>query len=195
MSDFIFGLALSIGALQLVSSLSQNPTALASDILAFGFSFLILMNVWNRYTTTMSVTPVETPLLVRLNMLLLFLVAIEPFLFNILAIEGIGPLSPIAPQVSEYYAVDIASMNLILAYFAHVLTLEERNLIPRELAHHFRVVRNLLVLTSAIFLFFALPVFWTLTYAEFPLRIVLWMTTFPIIWASRLSGARVRHAA
>ena len=134
-------------------------------------------------------------MLVRLNMLLLFLVAIEPFLFNLLAIEGIGPLSPIAPQVSVYYAVDIASMNLILAYFTHVLTLEERNLIPRELARHFKVVRNLLVLTSAVFLFSALPAFWTFTYAEFPLRIVLWMTTFPIIWASRLSGARLRHAA
>ena len=190
LSDLIFGLALSIGAIQLVGSLPQDQTTLATDLLAFGFSFLILMNVWNRYTTTMSAMPVETAPLVRLNMVLLFLVAIEPFLFNLMVIRGFG--SAIGPAVSEYYSFDIAGMNFILAYFAHILTLEEKNLIPRESIHRFRATRNTLILSSAIFLYSALPAFWTVMFAGIPVRIILWISTFPIIWGSRLLGGRAR---
>lgn len=189
LSDLIFGLALSIGAIQLVGSLPQDQTALITDLSAFGFSFLILMNVWNRYTTTMSVMPVETAVLVRLNMLLLFLVAIEPFLFNLLIIRGLG--SVIGPAVSECYSFDIAGMNIILAYFTHVVALEEKNLIPRELIRRFKVTRNVLILSSAIFLYSALPAFWTVTFAGLPVRIILWISTFPITWGTRLLRGRV----
>lgn len=73
---------------------------MTTDLLAFGFSSLILINVWNRYTTTMSAMPVEGTLVVRLNMALLFLVTIEPFLFNLLVIRGLG--SAIGPDTNEF---------------------------------------------------------------------------------------------
>lgn len=88
LSDLIFGLALSIGAIQLVGNLPADPATLSLHLAEFGFSFLILISVWNRYTSTTSVIPVETPWMVRLNMVLLFLVAIEPFLFDVLFAPG-----------------------------------------------------------------------------------------------------------
>lgn len=125
------------------------------DLAEFGFSFLILINVWNRYTATTSVMPVETYGMIRLNLLLLFLVAIEPFLFDILFVKGLS--TPVGVGASLYYGVDIGCMNFILAYFTHVLASEERNLIPRELINRYKVIRNLLVVGAAMFLVSDLP--------------------------------------
>ncbi len=187
LSDLIFGLALSIGAIQLITtqSLPQNPTQLVAVLTAFGFSFLILINVWNRYTITMSVMPAETPGLVRLNMALLFLVVIEPYLFNLLFIQGLG--SPIGQQVSSYYAIDLAGMNLILAYFTHVLTSEEKNLIPKELIWRFKLTRDVLIAASLVFLYSGLPGWWTAYFLGFPDRIIIWFLALPITWLPRLA--------
>ena len=78
LSDLIFGLALSIGAIQLVGNVPKTSTQLVTALAAFGFSFLMLINVWNRYTTIVSLVPIETRGMVRLNILLLFMVAVEP---------------------------------------------------------------------------------------------------------------------
>ena len=84
LSDLIFGLALSIGAIAL---LSQKPTdlfELGSLLLSFGFSFLILASIWLRYTRIMSALPLQTGRMIGANMLLLFLVSVEPYLFNLI---------------------------------------------------------------------------------------------------------------
>jgi uncharacterized membrane protein len=153
LSDLIFGLALSIGAIQLVSnSLPANHAELLAAIGTFGFNFLILIGIWSRYTTTMSVMPVETAGLVRLNMLLLFLVAIEPYLFNLLGAQPLAS-SPLRQEISSYYGLDIGGMNLILAYFAHILSQEEKKLIPTKLVQQFKVGRNLVFVAGLIFFF------------------------------------------
>ena len=184
LSDLIFGLALSIGAIQFVGNLPADPSALSLDLVEFGFSFLIIINVWNRYTSTTSVMPVETSWMVRLNMILLFLVAIEPFLFDVLFVQGLS--TAVGTAASEYYGLDIGGMNLILAYFTHLLASEEKNLIPRDLVGSYKTIRNLLVLGAALFLFSELPVFWTVMVAGVPVRIVLWILTLPIVRTQRL---------
>ena len=82
LSDLIFGLALSIGALTLIGQPPSDFGHLVQSLLFYAFSFLILISVWYGYTRTMSLLHVETSRLVELNILLLFLVSIEPFLFN-----------------------------------------------------------------------------------------------------------------
>ena len=105
LSDLIFGLALSIGAIQLVGSAPQSQIQLITALSAFGFSFLILMSFWNRYTTIASAVPIETTIMVRLNTLLLFFVAIEPYLFNPLVIQ-VKNLTPLLIQnMSAYYGL------------------------------------------------------------------------------------------
>jgi uncharacterized membrane protein len=188
LSDLIFGLALSIGAIQFVGNLPSSPRDLSTDLAEFGFGFLILINVWNRYTTTMSVMPVEEPATVRLNMLLLFLVAIEPFLLNVMFVRGFSTDEGVA--ASLYYGLDIGGMNLILAYFTHALASEEKGLVPRELIHRYKTTRNLLIVGAAIFLISDLPIFGALAMGGIPLRVILWILTLPVIWTQRLIGNR-----
>ncbi len=78
----VFGLALSVGALALVSNPPTDSNELYTDIAIFGFSFLILIMVWFAYTRLMSVLVLEGRQTVALNTLLLFSVSIEPFLLE-----------------------------------------------------------------------------------------------------------------
>jgi hypothetical protein len=82
LTDLVFGLALSIGAISLISNRPADAGELYRAIAGFGFSFLILIQIWFRFTEIMSVLPVETAGTRVLNTLLLFLVALEPYLFN-----------------------------------------------------------------------------------------------------------------
>ena len=186
LSDLIFGLALSIGAVQLVTNLPTQAGDLTADIYTFGFSFLILINVWNRYTSTTSVMPVETPAMVRLNMALLFLVAIEPFLFQVMIANGFS--KAVGVESSLYYGLDIGGMNLILAYFVHLLAQEEKNLIPRELIGHYKGIRNNLIFGGAIFLASDFPLFTAVDIGGTPLRVILWILVLPVLWLPRLFG-------
>src|SRR3989441_10760946 len=86
LSDLIFGLALSIGALNLIANRPNDTQALFGNIAAFGFSFLILIFVWFRYTETMSVLPVEAGRTRSLYTIILFLVSVEPYLFKQLVV-------------------------------------------------------------------------------------------------------------
>jgi len=59
LTDFVFGLALSIGAIGLISNRPKNPEILVESIAGFGSSFLILISIWFRYTEVLSVLRVE----------------------------------------------------------------------------------------------------------------------------------------
>lgn len=187
LSDLVFGLALTIGAVQLASgSLPADNNELLADIGRFGFDFLVLISVWNRYTSLMSVLPIETQVLVRLNMVLLFLVALEPYLFNLIVSQPLTS-SPLGPQVSAYFALDVGGMNLILSYFAHILTLEEKNLIPARLVRPFKAGRNMVFVAGLVFLASAAPIIWTLQIGGLPIRIFFWAAAIPMIWMTRLA--------
>jgi uncharacterized membrane protein len=181
LSDLIFGLALSIGAIELVSSASEGSSLTNGEVelavAAFGFNFLILIGVWNRYTSITSVIPVQTSLMARMNMLLLFLVAIEPYFFNLVVTQTTYVSSPLAQSVSAYYGVDIGSMNLVLAYFTHLLAAEGGKVVSKDLAHQYKVSRNILFGVSLLFLVSAIPIFWTIQIQGLSLRIVLWLVS------------------
>jgi len=185
LSDLIFGLALSIGAIQLVGTPPQSDAQLISALSAFAFSFFILISVWNRYTSIASVVPVETTLMIRLNMLLLFLVVVEPYLFNLLVIQGTAT-SPVGPEVSAIYGLDLGGMNFVLAYFTHILTCEEKKLIPRELIRKYAFRRDMLLIVGLIFAVSAIPIFWTISLYGVPLRILLWFLTIPVFWLANI---------
>jgi len=60
LSDLVFGLALSIGLLEFLSSPARDPLGLARNLAFFGFSFFILVFTWLGYSRTMAVVQVET---------------------------------------------------------------------------------------------------------------------------------------
>ncbi len=185
LSDLIFGLALSIGALTLIGQQPATTDQLLASLLLYGFSFLILVNIWQIYSSITSVLPVETAVLTDLNILLLFIVSIEPYLFS----ELFASNGSMFPFVSNLYAIDLAAMFLILAFFNHSLASQEKKLIPDNLLRMFKLRRNICFLGAAVFLVSIVPFFGFTTLsvgaASLPIRVILWVVALPLGSARR----------
>ncbi len=178
LSDLIFGLALSIGALTLIGQPPSDFTALVLAILYYGFSFLILIRVWYSYTQIISDLRVETRNGVFTNVGLLFLVSIEPFLFNQLLSSKIP-----SEYVSILFALDLGGLFAIQAFMTSSILTDKRR--PIHLLNHYRLLRNALVISAAIFFISALPIFWTLAIpinqnTQIHIRFLIW--TIPLIF-------------
>jgi len=193
LSDMIFGLALSIGAVSLLSQKPANITAVSYSMVSFGFAFLILASVWFRYSKIMSVLPVESSGIIWANLLLLFLVSIEPYLFNLMTVSAYSP----APgqldsgSTTTLYALDLGGLMLILAFFIHELTDEEKRLIPRELLRGYKLTMYTTILAGFLFLLSTLPVFWgviVVASPTIPIRYVLWSGVWVVNMGRRLDA-------
>ncbi|HVH15789.1 MAG TPA: hypothetical protein VNA15_08750 [Candidatus Angelobacter sp.] len=192
LTDLVFGLALSIGAISLISNKPADPNAVYIAIGGFAFSFLILIQIWFRFTDIMSVLPVETAGTRVLNTLLLFLVALEPYLFNTLGAFFVNPQTsgPFAEVASTIYALDIAAIYAILALFTNILATEEKKLVAPDLLRSYRASRNLEIIVAVVFLVSAIPQFWTLN-----IRYFLWATTFFVFRGGSILRWRKRPLA
>ena len=185
LSNLIFGLALSIGAITLLSEKPGSITGLLETLAGFGWAFFILALVWVRYTRIMSALPVETARMTAANMLLLFLVSIEPYLYNLLSVS----FAPVPSQLDSgtttmLYSIDMGSIFVIIAYFTNELTKEGRKLIPKELLSSYRLQRDTTIASALLFFLSALPIFWDLTVLGFQVRFIMWMGTF-VTWLVR----------
>lgn len=171
-------------------SVPSTNSQLLTAIGTFALSFFILISIWIRYTTLMSALPVQTAILFDLNVFLLFLVALEPYLFNILAAQVNSP-SSLGPVASSYYALDVGGMGLVLAYFTHVLVNEEKGLVQSSMIRPIKSGRNMILVIGLIFVLTALPLFWTITLGKIPLRFIVWIAMTPLI---RLTDIRLRNS-
>lgn len=196
LSDMIFGLALSISSLTLIG---QQPGTSDQFFVALGvyaLSFFIVVNVWRSYSSATSVLPSETSTVISLNIILLFLVSIEPYLFAEL-FAATGETFP--SIVSEAYAFDLGFMFVILAIFNNSVAREGRGLAPKSLLAGYRNIRNQCIIVAAIFIASSAPVFGDvtlLTYvmggraAYLSLRSALWVVALIVGWSSRLVMGR-----
>lgn len=191
LSDMIFGLALSIGAISLLTQKPGSVVDITYAMFSFGFSFVILALVWLKYSRIMSALPVDSGGIVAANMLLLFLVSVEPYLYNLMNISSYtpGPGQLNSAATTTLYALDLGALMIILAYFMHELTIEERQLIPRKLLRGFRLEMNTTIVIAAIFLLSSLPIFWNVVVIQVPtvpLRYVMWSGVSVTAWGKRL---------
>lgn len=179
----VFGLALSLGALVLINQPVADTNHLYLGLLVFGFSFLILVTVWYNYSTVMAVLPVETRGLIIANLVLLFVVALEPYLLYVLVY---APAVVTEPD-SVLYALDLAVMNGVLGGFFHILSKEEKHLVAPHVVRNMRVRRDATFALAAVFVLSALPLFWTWAWTPgVPGRIILWILTLPAGWIVRI---------
>jgi len=186
LSDLIFGLALSLTAYSLLTRPPITMTQFATDVLAFTFSFLILISVWLRYTGIMSVLPIENRTTRLLNVAMLFTVCLEPYLFNLVSLFSRATDTIIVEYASVFFAADMASLVIILTFFVHELTVEEKQLIKPELVEPTRRVRNSMVLSAFLFFLTMAPQFWQWRILNIPLRFYLWLIPVLIFWVGRL---------
>ncbi len=186
-SDLIFGLALSVGAIALISTPPDHFGQILGDILGFSFSFLILISFWLRYTEIMSVLPVENRTIVILNVIMLLLVAMEPYLFNLVTLFNHAINNPsLIDAASVMFALDLAGIMAILGFFANELAIEERNLVPKSFLVRYKRTRNIFLSYAGVFLLTTLPPFWQYQIGGTPIRFVLWIIPLVFFWVGRL---------
>ena len=179
LSDMIFGLALSVGAITLVGNPPTTNAELENDILTFGFSFLILISVWMRYTSIMSVLPLENRRSITLNTVLLFTVSIEPFLFNLVRANSIPNPSGFPDTVSTALAVYLGVMMLILGFFTSVLADEQKKLLPKDLLRDYTYDAIWFYVSGALFIGSAFIPLSILGIGGIRLKFEIWI--FPLI--------------
>lgn len=189
LTDLIFGLALSIGA---VGTLNSKPTLvgdLVQSVALYSFSFLILISIWLRYTEVMSALPIETPRSRDLNIVLLFFVSLEPYLYNLFPLSATFPLG----ASTTAYALDIGCIYAILASFNNLLTSKDQGFVDGEGRPTRRLVRDLQIIVSAMFFVSALPIFSVTLASNIPVRYLWWFASFFFIrgtWIWSRAGKR-----
>ena len=188
LSDLIYGLSLSIGAISLVltSEKATTPNEINSNILQFVFVFLLLITSWLIYTADMSVLPVETRLIASLNVVLLILVVIIPYLFD--QVVSVHNSSEVQDYASVLFTADLAGTLVIMAGFAHIIALEEKNLVDREVMVRFRAARDrIIVLIGVVLGGLAVPWDWTLQQVH--VRLLIWCIPIISYWFNRMRQA------
>jgi hypothetical protein len=132
------------------------------------------MTVWVGYTNIMSVLPVEGRIALNLNLVLLFFVSIEPYLFYLNITFDLLTHEVFLNLASVLYALDMTGLMLILALFTHELAKEEKQLVPKNLVKRFKRSRDTLYISAGLFAVTTLPIFWTLHLWGQPVRFYLW---------------------
>ncbi len=181
LADLIFGLSLGIDSIALIPSSSLTEFDMNLRILGFAFAFLFVITAWLIYSTYASVLPMEASLVTFLNVALLLLVALIPYLLNsvIIALNTIGDYS------SSLFALDLTGILVILAFFAHILGREENHLIPHASMPLFRSGRNRMAVLAVIMVASLAPPLWSLRFEGVPLRLYVWTLPLLSYWAGR----------
>ena len=173
LSDLVFGLALSIGSLELLAKTPKTPQDLAASVGLFAFSFLIVIAIWLGYSRIMAVMPQAIGGTLSLNLLLLFCVVLEPYLFFVLQSSGDFTFLGWA---SVGYALDVGAMFLILAGLIRIIlkkTDRKELKLHHILLERFRRVMYTYIFMGGSYLVSALPFFWIDTPVG-PLRFFFW---------------------
>jgi len=193
LSDLIYGLSLSIGAISLVITNSQASSGndIDRNILEFLFVFLILITSWIIYTSDMSVLPLETRLVTFLNVVLLILVAIIPYLFD-QAVSRYNTLD-IQSYASTLFTFDYAGSLFIMAGFAHLIAQEEKQRVDSDQVIRFRRIRKrLTILTILVLLSLAVP--WDWLFLGVHVRLLIWCVPIISFWVNRMTTIPIRIA-
>jgi uncharacterized membrane protein len=186
LSDLVFGLALSLGSIVLVQHIPQTSTDLTVDVVQFGFSFLIIVGIWLGYTRIIGILPVETPVTLVLNLVLLFCVALEPFLYYIL-FQTSDPI--FLDFSSAAFALDTGAMMSLLSGMMFIVIREENVGVAHRLRpsaiRNFKVSMIAQVIAAAIFLASISEVFWIQIPGLGYLRFLMWYAALGTFFASR----------
>jgi hypothetical protein len=134
----------------------------------------------------MSVLPLEDRKTMTLNVIMLFLVAVEPYLFYLNVNYDLLESMALLDTASVLYALDMAGLMAILALFTHQLTIEEKQLIPQSLLSKYRGMRTSFSISAIIFAITIMPFFWTAALLGTPLRFYVWFVPLFVSSASRI---------
>jgi uncharacterized membrane protein len=178
--DTIFGFALAIGALSLTGARPQNTSEVLGGLFVFGLSFVILIVIWWDHSDLMSKLVDSKPKIVVLNIVLMFFVAVEPYLLNTL-----NSSASLFEYTSVLYAVDMTFLMGISAVLTHILVTEYGGALSDKQMRTYKANRNSQIIFACMFLSSVTPQFFTWTIMGAPVRVYLWLATLALSIAAR----------
>ncbi len=168
----VFGFALAVGALSLTKANPETVADVVGGLVLFSLSFVILVVIWWGTSEIISKINQRNPITVLLNIVLLFFVAIEPYLLNILnANVQLFPLS------STLYAFDMAFLMGVSAALSQILLKENKMTMTPQQLRYFTIGRNNQFICSCLFFLSCLPWFLDWTLGGLTVRILIWFAT------------------
>ena len=181
-SDAVFAIALTLLALDLKLPIGIPPEGLDDaliealpQLLAYALSFIIIARTWMSHHADFTRIRRFNVNLARLNLLLLFFIAMLPGPTSVLSEYGDDP----TPWPSVLYAANIAAVYLtmasIWAYAKHAGLME-----PDAAADGHGKILNLRLAGAAVFLLSIPAAFALNAYTPF-----LWLLMVPATWAAR----------
>jgi uncharacterized membrane protein len=178
----VFGFALAVGALSLTKANPETIADVVGGLVLFSLSFIILVVIWWGTSDIMSKIDHGNPVTIFLNIVLLFFVAIEPYLLNILnASVELFPLS------SSLYGIDMAFLMGLSAALSHILIKENKTTLTTQQLRHFTIGRNNQFVCAGLFFLSLLPQFLEWTLVGMSMRVLIWFATlaFSLIISTR----------
>ena len=124
---------------------------------------------------------------------MLFTVSLEPYLFYLIGLYDQVSENLVVEYASLLFAVDMAGLVLILAFFTNELAKEEKQLVSPELIKPFKKTRNIMLASAIFFLITMAPQLWTLTIVGVPARFILWLIPLFVFFAARLPEKGTNH--
>jgi uncharacterized membrane protein len=185
LTDAVFGFALAVGALSLTAANPKTATDVVGGLASFSLSFIILVVIWWGTSDIMSKINQSKRVTVILNIMLLFFVAVEPYLLNIL--NGSIALFPLS---STLYGIDMSFLMGLTAALCHTLVRENKVTFTEQELRHYAMKRNLQFVFAGLFLLSILPQFLELTLGGFNVRVLIWFITLALALAT---SARSRN--
>jgi uncharacterized membrane protein len=189
LSDLVFGLALSLGAFALIASPPSDAGTLYGDLLTFGFSFLILILVWLTYSRLLLGVTLESPRILALNIVLLFTVAIEPFLFDLLQSSNLS--FAFFAALSQAYAIDVGAMMGVLGLLAWVLVAVGPSGSASVARQRYRQEALYKWTVAGLFFVSAAPIFVQAKVDGESVRVILWFVALAALLTERFTRMKV----
>ncbi len=153
LSNMVFGLALSIGTVALITSASATQQQITSGIETFAFSFILIIYAWFRYTKVFGIIKVESQAVMNLNIVLLFFIVIEPYTYALLQSSSAALIG----FTSMLFALDMAAIMLVLATLYFFALKQHRGEKSKELETYAHIGQGLFLAGAVFAVSLALP--------------------------------------
>ncbi len=173
LTDLVFGLALSLTSIALILRAGETIEDVFYSLFWFTFNFLLLISMWFGYSRLLEHIDIESPAVLNLNVALLLLVSLEPYLFNLMVFGEAGDdMGVLLDVTSTLYALCLGGIWLVLGALHHQAAKggEQESMLR---------MRNARLFDTAVFLLSAVPLSWEVDLLGIPIRFWMWFLSIP----------------
>jgi uncharacterized membrane protein len=177
----VFALTLGLGAFSLSTVPRESLADAVTAVGAFAIAFFYIAWIWVIHSRFFENYPLYDQTFIGLNFVMLFLVAISPFMM-----QSVLASARFQEPMSVMFALDMMSVYLILGVLHQRYIQQNKRGLGLEEFVRAKADRNVQFILSAWFL--------TSTLVPIPYRFVFWMLVSPLIPLYYHGIARIAHA-